>query len=274
MSTERPSSESPTAIFETGEIFSEWDDAYYHPLALRLFDSAIPRMLEMLGAQPGDLVLDAGCGPGAHSIRAARFGCRVQSVDVSNTVLEEAAARAEAAGVGDSITFGQQDLTQLSLPDESFDRVFSWGVLTHIPDIETALGELCRTLRPGGRLALEVTNMHAWDYKIEAIARRVLRRPGNNEELLKFGLGRWYTGDDGERLWVWHMDVEALTRHLSELGLRRTHRLAMNLTNLQRRLGGVARRCLLHANNAWFARGLPAGPAATNLLVFEKAPLA
>jgi len=270
MGTERRGFASATRVFEYRDVYSAWDEDYYHPAALRLFDSAIARMLKLLDARPGDHILDAGCGPGVHSIRAARLGFRVHAVDVSEQALSEARRRAERAGVDDAITFEQQDLTRLELADRSFERIFAWGVLTHIPEIEKALGELARILRPGGHLALEVTNVRAWDHKLERVARRVLRKPGGESERLHFGTLRWHA-TQGEKLWVWHADTDAITHHMAALGLRRTQRVAVSFTNLQRRLGGLPRRWLLQANNTWFTWGLPPGPAATNLLVFEKA---
>jgi SAM-dependent methyltransferase len=238
-------------------------------LARRYYDRAIPAMLKRLGAGPGQLVLDAGCGPGEHSIRAARAGCRVQAIDVSSVVLEEAKRRSEAAGTAGSIRFEQGDLTSLKIGDGSYDHVFCWGVIIHIYEAEKALKELARILRPKGRLALYVTNRRAWDHRILRGMRRVLRRPSPPAIEVPLGEGCWYRFQ-GQPLWVCQFDIAALTRFLGGLGLRPVHRTAGSFTELQRRLWGPLRTLALSFNNLWYGLGLPAGPCMTNLLVFEK----
>jgi hypothetical protein len=75
---------------------------------------------------------------------------------------------------------------------------------------------------------------------------------------------------NGEKLWVWHFNVAALENYLKALGLTRTHRVAGQFSELQRRTSGMLRNLLLHFNNGYYRLGLPAGPAITNLLVFQK----
>jgi cyclopropane fatty-acyl-phospholipid synthase-like methyltransferase len=85
------------AVFEQRATVESWDRDYYYPIAERYYDLAISTMLRLMGVEPGVIVLDAGCGPGVHSVRAARAGCRVCAVDISQTMLKEAKARIAAA---------------------------------------------------------------------------------------------------------------------------------------------------------------------------------
>lgn len=259
---------SDAAVFQTIDTFNDWDRDYYSPRALRYYDRAVADMLRFLNASPGELVLDAGCGPGVHAIRVARQGHPVHAIDLSETVLQEAQRRATDAGVAGQIEFSQADLTKLPFADGTFNRVFSWGVVIHIPDAGRALRELARILKPGGRLALYITNRRAWDYVIEDAVRFVLRRPLPLEHHA-LGIGRWYSFQN-ERLWVWRMDVHAVVQQLDPLGLRLTERVAGAATELQRRTGGWTREALLALNNAWYDWHLPPSPCITNLLVFEK----
>jgi SAM-dependent methyltransferase len=253
------------SVFEAQATVDSWDRDYYHPTAERLYDRAIPKMLQLMGAK--GTVLDAGCGPGVHSIRAAKAGLKVHALDISQTMLSQAAQRAASAGTDDQITFQQGDLTNLSLPDDSFDHVFCWGVLMHVHQIEKALFELARIVRAGGSLALYVTNNAALDNKIENLARTALGKR-TQKELHPLGPGTWYEMH-GERLWVRQFNVPNLIRHMDALGFTCTARRAGELSEIQRRLP-VGRAPLLTLNNLWFAAGLPASPAIGNILVFRK----
>jgi SAM-dependent methyltransferase len=259
----------PTRIFDKLELYEQWDDDYYHPLALKLYDRAVGDLLDLLRAPAGALVLDAGCGPGVHSIRAAQRGYRVRALDVSQTALDEAAQRADKAGVADAIEFQQADLTDLQLADASFDHVFCWGVVIHIPEIAKALDHLARVVAPGGRLALQVTNCAALDHKLEGAARRLLSRPNEGLERRDFGEGCVYDVG-GDSLWVWQLDLPYLTRYLEGRGLILKERRAVEFTHHQRRIPRALRPLLLHLNNGWYRMRGSAALAATNLLVFEK----
>jgi SAM-dependent methyltransferase len=258
-----------SAVFEQRATVESWDSDYYHPIAEHYYDRAIPTMLRMMGAESGATVLDAGCGPGVHSVRVARAGCRVCAVDISEAMLHEAQARVAAAGLASAVQFRQQDLTRLTLPDASFRYVFSWGVIIHIHDVEKALNELARVVEPGGKLALYVTNRKAWDHKLESALRFLLRKPLVGRASLPLGDGTWYEMH-GQKLWVWRFDNRELERQLEIRGLHLTHRVIGEFSEVQRRVRGPLRSMLLRLNNLCFRLMLPPGPAVTNLLVFQK----
>jgi SAM-dependent methyltransferase len=117
---------------------------------------------ERLGLQPGDRLLDLGCGFGRHAFEAARRGARVVACDYAEAELKEVGntfgAMADAGAVDASSCTGtvQGDATCLPFADGSFDRVIAAEVLEHIPDDGAALGELARLLRPGGTMAVTV----------------------------------------------------------------------------------------------------------------------
>ena len=227
-------------------------------------------MLELLGTKPGDTVLDAGCGPGVHAIRAAKAGLKVKAIDLSETMLAEARRRVEPHWAWTTrLSSPREDLKRLSFPDSTFRYVFSWGVIIHIRDIERALDELIRIVAPGGRLALYVTNASAWDHKLESAARFVLRKPLKGLELLPMGRGIWYDWR-GERLWVWSIDAKALTHYLEARRMKLIARVVGEYSEIQLRVRGPIRNFLLHGNNLAYRLGLPPGPASTNLFVFEK----
>lgn len=258
-----------STAFSNLDTFLDWDLDFYPAQEQRFYELAITKTLKLLGANPGDLILDAGCGVGTHSIRIAKRGYRVHAIDFSEPALLEGKQRAHAAGVADRITFEHADLVHLHLRDESFSHIFCWGVLIHIPAIEDALNALVRILKPGGRLALYVTNRSALDFKIEAFGRKIRGRTNVLLEKHRMGEGYWYKERHGD-IWVWQVDIDALTNYLAQQGLRRIHRLPGMLTELYTRGPAVLRTPLVHLNTLWFRFAFPPHPAEANLLIFEK----
>lgn len=256
-------------VFEQTETIKSWDDDYYHPIAVQLYDRAIPQMASLLGAVPGDTILDAGCGPGVHSVRLAREGYNVKAIDISAAMLQEARDRVTKANLADRVTFEQQDLTRLSLQTAAYRFVFSWGVIIHIQEAEKAIDELVRVVAPNGRLALYVTNQNAIDHKIESALRLLLRKPAVDRQEFSLGTGTRYTMH-GEQLWVWQFNIPKLVKELSDRGMTLVHRRSGEFSEIQRRLPQALRAPLLHLNNAYYAASLPPSVATTNLLVFEK----
>jgi arsenite methyltransferase len=107
-----------------------------------------------LGAESGHRVLDAGCGPGfytAELLEQVGEGGSVVGVDASPQMLAVAAARCE--GRGDA-TFLRADVTSLPVADADFDRALSVQVLEYVADVDSALAEMRRALRPGGRAVI------------------------------------------------------------------------------------------------------------------------
>jgi 2-polyprenyl-3-methyl-5-hydroxy-6-metoxy-1,4-benzoquinol methylase len=97
----------------------------------------------------GKLVLDVGCGMGRFAEVATRWGARVVGIDLSAAA--EVAAKNLAAR--DFIAF-QADVFSLPFVPESFDVIYSVGVLHHTPDCEAAVKTLDKYLKPGGILAV------------------------------------------------------------------------------------------------------------------------
>jgi SAM-dependent methyltransferase len=117
---------------------------------------------DWLGLEPGDLLLDLGCGFGRHAFEAARRGARVVALDYSDAELKEVrntfGAMAQAGQVTEDSCAGavQGDATHLPFADASFDKIVASEVLEHIGDDQRALCELARILKPGGALAATV----------------------------------------------------------------------------------------------------------------------
>jgi ubiquinone/menaquinone biosynthesis C-methylase UbiE len=99
------------------------------------------------------MVLDIGCGAGFDTLIAARQvgpAGRVISVDMTPAMLEKARAGAREAGLS-NIDFREGLAEALPADDASVDVVISNGVINLCPDKMTAMQEVYRVLKPGGR---------------------------------------------------------------------------------------------------------------------------
>jgi SAM-dependent methyltransferase len=119
----------------------------------------------------GKLVLDVGCGMGRFADIATRWGAHVVGIDLS--LAAEVAARNLA---GREATIFQADVFRLPFAPQSFDFIYSIGVLHHTPDCERAFKSLPRLLKPGGRIAIWLYSKYNKWYKMSDVYRNVTRR--------------------------------------------------------------------------------------------------
>jgi SAM-dependent methyltransferase len=117
---------------------------------------------ERLGLQPGERVLDLGCGGGRHAFESFRRGANVVAFDADLVELKGVTglmqAMSEAGEAPDRARRMevQGSAFQLPFPDDSFDRIIAAEVLEHLPNDHVAISELARVLKPTGRMAVTV----------------------------------------------------------------------------------------------------------------------
>lgn len=117
------------------------------------------------------LVLDVGCGMGRFAEVATRWGARVVGIDLS------AAAQVAARNLRDrEFVALQADVFALPFALESFDYVYSVGVLHHTPDCERAVKALPPYLKAGGRLAVWLYSGYNKWYRFSDVYRKVTHR--------------------------------------------------------------------------------------------------
>jgi ubiquinone/menaquinone biosynthesis C-methylase UbiE len=133
-----------------GRLFREFDAEAFASEPARLLKARLERNDVRLPDLAKARVLDAGCGGGRYSVAWHLLGAGdVLGVDLSEPGIADAKARSEAMKL-QGVRFDRCDVVELPLPDNSFNIVFSNGVLHHTRDWQTGIRNLVRVLEPGG----------------------------------------------------------------------------------------------------------------------------
>lgn len=119
----------------------------------------------------GKSVLEIGCGSGAASVILARAGARVTAIDLTQAAVDMTTKHTEGLGVA----VRRMDAEHLEFPDQSFDFVFSWGVLHHSAEPEKAFAQAGRVLKPGGKALIMVYSKSSARYWTKGLNRLLLK---------------------------------------------------------------------------------------------------
>ncbi|HEX2732440.1 MAG TPA: class I SAM-dependent methyltransferase [Polyangiaceae bacterium] len=130
------------------DIRGDNDPGGYHNLLDELESDFVARF------GTGRDVLEVGCGTGLVLDRIAKFARNAKGVDLSPGMLEHARRR--------GLDVQEGSATQLPFADGAFDVACSFKVLAHIPDIQLALSEMSRVVRPGGVVLAEFYNPYSF----------------------------------------------------------------------------------------------------------------
>ncbi len=127
-------------------------------------------------------ILEIGCGLGTDGAQFAEAGADYTGVDLTDAAVELARKRFELFDLPGE--FRTADAENLDFADESFDLVYTHGVLHHTPDTQKAIQEIHRVLRPGGHAVVMLYHRDSYNYRVNI---SVLRRAG--AQLLRWNAG-------------------------------------------------------------------------------------
>lgn len=167
----RPESPSPWQLHD-GNL--PWDDPAFSERMLRehLDEShgaasrqtpERKRIIELLwrqfGLQPGHHLLDVTCGPGLYAVEFAQRGCVVTAVDFAPAAIAYAGELAASHDVSERCTFFQQDVRRFDYGEAQFDAatlIYGQLGVFEKSEAQTLLNRICRSLKPGAQLCLEL----------------------------------------------------------------------------------------------------------------------
>jgi arsenite methyltransferase len=135
------------------------------------------QIFQLLDVKPGMNALDIGCGPGLTSLALAQAvgnNGHVDAIDIAPPMLHLAARRCAAQP---HVKFHQADVLQLPFADASFDVSLATQVYEYVADIDNALHELARVMKPGAQVLLVDTDWEScvWACRDEARMRRMMQ---------------------------------------------------------------------------------------------------
>ena len=255
--------------YEDFSIHDRWRAIYRNnPRLDDLNDRIMDRMLHYAAPPAGALFLDAGCGTGDHSIRIARRGYECFSVDLSDTILRQAEEKIQQQGLSSKVHLSCQALENLSFADNTFDCVHCRGVLMHVPDWQAAVANLCRVLKPGGKLVIVESSKASLDAIVVRLVRLVMKRQSKLVETP--GGSEFWSDINGSPFLVRVANIGYLVRQLDALGVRLKKSFTTEFLGIGRVPAGIARNTVITGNRLCFALHFPSSISNGVALIGEK----
>jgi ubiquinone/menaquinone biosynthesis C-methylase UbiE len=180
-----------------------------------------PWIMDRIDAESADLqgkrLLEIGCGMGFDSLEFIRRGVRVTSVDLSPKAVEFCKRHFEVVGA-DADEVKVDNALSLSCPDNSFDAVWSNGVLHASGDTQAAINEVFRVLKPGGRAIIShFYRKPSWMYLLKHAGRANIEYDDEDPPVNEF-----YTEAEIEKMFGKFRIIETYREHHRALPVARS----------------------------------------------------
>jgi ubiquinone/menaquinone biosynthesis C-methylase UbiE len=138
----------------------------------------LKNILSLVQLEKGKTVLEIGCGNGHGTKLIKKYFNpeKIVAIDLDPNMIKIA----KRSNKDSSVLFSVGDAANLpTIPDNSFDAIFDFGIIHHIPNWEDCLNELKRLLKPGGLLILEDLSIETFSTTFGRMIRQVLDHPYN-----------------------------------------------------------------------------------------------
>ena len=140
------------------EIFDHWAEKYDQwfetPMGKLIKGYESKLILRMLAPEPGELILDAGCGTGIFTEDIIETGARVVGLELAFDMLRRAVTKCS----GQTFQSVIGDIQRLPFADDSFNKAISITAIEFIQDARRAVEELFRVTKPGGCIVVATLN--------------------------------------------------------------------------------------------------------------------
>jgi ubiquinone/menaquinone biosynthesis C-methylase UbiE len=151
------------------EKYAEGSKEFFEATTKNRYEQYAPWLKKLIDGidVKGKTVLEIGCGVGTDLISFARNGANVIGLDLTPKHIELARKLFEVYGFSGDFING--DAESLTIPSASVDIVYSFGVLHHTPNIDKAIAEIYRVLKPGGQVVVGLYHKNSWHYWVNIV---------------------------------------------------------------------------------------------------------
>ncbi len=251
-------------------IHEEWVDNYRTPDNEQFYNMAFDLITESFGSPSGATVVDAGCGSCAKSKNLADRGFQVLGTDLSDSALDMARQNLRGTSYENKIELQQQNLTAMTLPDNSVDYLVCWGVLMHIPEVDKAIAELSRIVKTGGYIAISEGNMHSLQARTFRFLKKVLVRERAGVHIVPAGIENWEETDEG-RLMTRQVNAQWLIAEFEKHGMKIEKHVAGQFSEMYWMVPTKFLKKSIHIfNHFWFKIIRAPGLSFGNIFIFKK----